>query len=86
MVENEIREIRGVIVPTAWDSQGCVLAVGLAGADEQEYHLAPGQPTAELLGLVQKEVVIRGRVLLLDDGRQQINVESLRQHVQVAKT
>lgn len=79
---NQVIEIRGVIIATAWDRDGRVLTASLAGVDEQEYHLLPGQRAAELLGLVQKEVVVKGRMLLLADGRKQISVESLRLHVQ----
>lgn len=81
MAQNQVIEIRGVIIATAWDREGRVLTASLAGVDEQEYHLLPGQRAAELLGLVQKEVVVRGRLLLLGDGRKQISVESLRLHV-----
>lgn len=81
MTQNQVIEIRGVIIATAWDRDGRVLTASLAGVDEQEYHLLPGQRAAELLGLVQKDVVVRGRLLLLGDGRKQISVESLRLHV-----
>ncbi len=84
MAEHEVLEIRGVIIPTAWDRHGRVLTTSLAGVDEQEYQLLPGQLAAELLGLVQKDVVVRGRMLLLADGRKQISVESLRLHVQAS--
>jgi hypothetical protein len=81
MPPNQVIEIRGVIIATAWDRDGRVLTASLAGMDEQEYHLLPGQRAAEVLGLVQKEVVLRGRLLVLADGRKQISVESLRPHV-----
>lgn len=86
MAQNQDIEIRGVIIATAWDRDGRVLTTSLAGVDEQEYHLLPGQLATELLGLVQKEVVVKGRMLLLADGRKQLSVESLRLHVQAPNT
>ncbi|MFZ5584396.1 MAG: hypothetical protein ACOZHQ_00550 [Thermodesulfobacteriota bacterium] len=80
MAQDEPIEIRGVVVPVAWDAQGRVVAAGLAGVDEEEYLLTPGRPEAQVLGLVQHEVVVRGRLCRRPDGRKQINVESLRIH------
>lgn len=80
MHQDEPIEIRGVLVPVAWDAQGRVVAAGLAGVDEEEYLLASGHPKVQVLGLIQKEVVVRGRLGRTADGRKQINVESLRIH------
>ena len=80
MRQNQPIEIRGVVVPVAWDAQGRVVAAGLAGVDEEEYLLTPGHPQAQVLGLLHSEVVVRGRLCRHPDGRKQINVESLRIH------
>lgn len=70
------KTIRGVIIPTAWDQEGRIVAVGISANDEEEYLLERGPLASELIGLVQQEVEVRGRVTLQTDGAKRIHVES----------
>lgn len=78
MATNGEKTIRGVIIPTAWDQEGRVAAVGISANDEEEYQLEPGPLASELVGLVQQEVEVKGRVIVQSDTAKRIHVESYR--------
>ncbi|MBI5522301.1 MAG: hypothetical protein HY910_06715 [Desulfarculus sp.] len=72
------KTIRGVIIPTAWDQEGRIVTVGISANDEEEYLLERGPLASELIGLVQQEVEVRGRVTQPADGTKRIQVQSYR--------
>lgn len=76
MATSEDKTIRGVIVPTAWDPEGRVTAVGISANDEEEYLLERGTLATELVALVRQEVEVSGRVVLQPDGAKHIQVHS----------
>ena len=78
MAKSGVTSVRGVIVPTAWDPEGRVIAAGISADDEEEYLLEYSPLAAELLGMVRKEVEVRGRVTLQPDGAKRIHVDSYR--------
>ena len=78
MAKGAERSVRGVVIPTAWDAQGRVVAAGLSADDEQEYLLEQGPLASELLAKVRQEVEVRGRVTVRSDGVKTIGVESYR--------
>jgi len=67
--------VRGILIPVAWDQEGNVLAVGLAGIDEKEYLIDNHKELKGLLRLLRTEVEIRG-VLRREAGKQIIAVTS----------
>jgi hypothetical protein len=70
------KTIRGVIIPTAWDSEGRVTSVAISANDEEEYLLESGPLALELVGLVRQEVEVSGGITLQPDGAKRIHVES----------
>jgi len=54
--------IDGIIVPTAWDSDGKIIALGIAAGDEQEYLIENQRQIDSLLTLLRQEVVVMGSI------------------------
>ncbi len=54
--------VKGVVVPTDWDEQGNVIALAISSNDEKEYIVDKKGKGKELLGLIRKEVEVRGVV------------------------
>lgn len=67
-------EIRGLVIPAAWNGNERVAAVVISGYDEREHPVARGGKGDELLALVQREVTVRGR-LKLEQGRRILEIE-----------
>jgi hypothetical protein len=57
---DKVISFRGIILPTDWDKDGNVIALGLSGTDEKEYRIEVKAKKPELLGLLQKEVEVTG--------------------------
>ncbi len=70
-----IKNIVGVVIPTAWDAEGRVTAVGISATDEIEYLLAESPRSSELLGLVRREVEVTGVVSEHEGGRKRLYLE-----------
>jgi hypothetical protein len=55
-------KIKGIVVPTDWDSNGNVIALAIATGDEQEYLIENHQQIANLWTLLRQEVVAIGSI------------------------
>ena len=60
--KSETQGIKGLVIPVEWDQRGVVKAVAIAAFDESTYRVAPGGRGEELLGRLQREVTVWGRV------------------------
>ena len=65
--------VKGVVVPTDWDEHGNVVALAISSNDEKEYMVDKKGKGKELLGLIRKEVEVRG-VISEEDDREVIRV------------
>ena len=65
--------VKGVVVPKDWDEQGNVVALAISSNDEKEYVVDKKGKGRELLGLIRKEVEVRG-VISEEDDRKVIRV------------
>jgi hypothetical protein len=54
--------IKGIIIPTAWDSEGNIISLAIATSDEQEYLIGNNGQNKNLLPLLRQEVVVVGSV------------------------
>ena len=66
----------GIVVAVDWDEEGIATAFAISAFDEQEYWIESRMGTGELLALVQKTVMARGR-LRDENGRMILVVEEL---------
>jgi len=73
--------VKGVVIPTDWDEHGNVVALAISSNDEKEYIVDNKGKGKELLGLIRKEVEVRG-VITEEDQRKIIRVSrySLAEH------
>jgi hypothetical protein len=58
--DKELITLRGIIIPMGWDETGGVVAIGLSGADEEEYQIETNEKKGELLTFLRKEVEVTG--------------------------
>jgi hypothetical protein len=65
--------VKGVVIPTDWDEHGNVVALAISSNDEKEYIVDNKGKGKELLGLIRKEVEVRG-VITEEDQRKIIKV------------
>ena len=54
--------LQGIIIPSAWDKAGNVLAISLSTFDEEEYCIESDNRWSELMILLREGVRIRGVV------------------------
>ena len=54
--------IKGIIIPTAWDSDGNIISLAIATSDEQEYLIGNDGQITNLLPLLRQEVVVTGSI------------------------
>jgi len=73
--------VKGVVIPTDWDEHGNVVALAISSNDEKEYIVDNKGKGKDLLGLIRKEVEVRG-VITEEDQRKIIRVSkySLAEH------
>ena len=57
-----MQRIKGIIVPTVWDSDGKVISLAIATCDEQEYLIENHQQIANLWNLFRREVIATGAI------------------------
>ena len=70
---NKTTVVKGVIIPTDWDEHGNVVALAISSNDEKEYTVDKKGKGKELLGLIRKEVEVRG-VITEEDQKKIIRV------------
>ena len=54
--------IKGIVVPTNWDSNGNVISLSIATCGEQEYLIENHRQVANLWTLLRQEVVVMGSI------------------------
>ena len=67
--KNSLVALRGVVIPAEWDAAGNVVAAALSARDEAEYRIEDGGMGDALLGLIHKEVEVRGEVTAAERGK-----------------
>lgn len=67
-------KIQGLIIPSAWDKEGNVLAVVVSTFDEDEYLVERDEKGEQLFGLLREEVEVSG-VVGIKDGIKTIKVK-----------
>jgi hypothetical protein len=60
--EQAMERIKGIVVPTDWDSNGNVISLAIATGDEQEYLIENDQQIDSLHRLLRQEVVVMGSI------------------------
>jgi hypothetical protein len=58
--------IKGIVVPSGWDSNGNIISMSIATGDEQEYVVENYQQISNLKELLRQEVVVKGAI---NDGK-----------------
>ena len=72
--DHGLSEIQGLIIPSAWDKEGNVLAVTISTFDEDEYLVERDEKGKQLIGLLREEVEVNG-VVGIKDGVKTIKVK-----------
>jgi hypothetical protein len=62
-----MERLKGIIVPTEWDSFGNVISLAIATGDEQEYLIENNQQIESLRPLLRQEVVVLGSIKCCND-------------------
>lgn len=62
MEKTETITIRGILIPTAWNERGDVVAVAIATYNEEKYLVSNDEMVPNLLSLLRKRVVVNGIV------------------------
>jgi hypothetical protein len=70
---SKVTEIRGVVIPTAWDDQGNVTGIAISSHDENEYQVDPKGKGPELLLHIRKEVEAAG-VVREEEGKKTVRI------------
>jgi len=60
--ERAMEKIKGIVVPTDWDSNGNVISLSIATCGEQEYIIENHRQVANLWALIRQEVVAMGSI------------------------
>ena len=69
--------IKGIVIPSDWDSNGNVISMAIATRDEEEYIIENHQKLSNLKQLLRKEVVVNGSIKYRNNYKI-INVKSIR--------
>ncbi|MBU2547921.1 MAG: hypothetical protein KKB20_05905 [Proteobacteria bacterium] len=67
-------EIRGLVIPYEWDPAGNLVGVAISTYDENEYIVEMSDLARDLMGWLRLEVVVEGRIRLLEDGTRVLEV------------
>jgi hypothetical protein len=69
--------IKGIVIPSDWDSNGNVISLAIATRNEEEYIIENYQKLSNLKNLLRKEVVVDGSIKCRNNYKI-INVKSIR--------
>ena len=69
--------IRGIVIPSDWDSNGNVIALAIATRDEEEYIIENHHSLSDIKKLLRQEVVVNGSIKCRNNSKI-INVKSIR--------
>jgi hypothetical protein len=59
---DQIRRIRGIVIPADWDEQGNVAALVIAAPNEEEYRVGMDKKGKELIAFLREEIEVSGFV------------------------
>ena len=69
--------IKGIVIPSDWDSNGNVISMAIATRNEEEYIIENHQKLLNLEKLLRQEVVVNGSIKCRNNYKV-INVKSIR--------
>ena len=69
--------IRGIVIPSGWDSNGNIISLSIATGDEKEYIVENHQQISNLKDLLRQEVVVKGSIKD-GQGQKMIRVANIR--------
>ena len=69
--------IKGIVIPSDWDSNGNVISMAIATRNEEEYIIENHQKLLNLKELLRQEVVVNGSIKCSNNYKV-INVKSIR--------
>jgi len=72
-----MESIRGIVIPSDWDSNGNVISLAIATRDEEEYIIENHQQHSDLKKLLRREVVVDGSIKCRNNSKI-ITVKSIR--------
>ena len=75
--EEPMDSIKGIVIPSDWDSNGNVTSLAIATRDEEEYIIENHQQLSNLKKLLRQEVVVNGSIKC-GNNYKIINVKSIR--------
>jgi len=59
---DQMRRIRGIVIPADWDEQGNVAALVIAAPNEEEYSVGMDKKGKELIAFLREEIEVSGFV------------------------
>jgi hypothetical protein len=69
IMNDTMLEIRGIVLPADWDTNGNVVAVSIATAEERDYLVDDTDIVRELINMLRKRVKVRGHFMERDKRR-----------------
>lgn len=69
--------IRGIIIAAAWNQNGEISAVDIAGYDEKRYRIADDHLGAQLWAMIKKRIVVDG-FLEIENNKSVIHIRHFR--------
>ena len=72
-----MESIKGIVIPSDWDSNGNVISLSIATHDEEEYIIENHHNLSDLKKLLRREVVVNGSIKCRNNSKM-INVKSIR--------
>jgi hypothetical protein len=69
MEKTEAITIRGILIPSAWNEKGDIVAIVIATYKEEKYLVSDKDMVQRLLSLLRKRVVVNGIVNRKDNNR-----------------
>ena len=69
MEKRETITIRGILIPSAWNEKGDVVALFIATYNEEKYLVSDRQMVQKLLSLLRKRVEVNGIIHRQDPNR-----------------
>jgi hypothetical protein len=65
-------KVKGVVVPHAWDQDGRILQIAIAGSDEREYPVKREGRGRELESMLHRPVEVVGKIISGEGGSREI--------------
>ena len=72
-----MESIKGIVIPSDWDSNGNVISLSIATHDEEEYIIENHHNFSDLKKLLRQEVVVDGSIRCRNNSKS-IDVKAIR--------